>query len=312
MSTPKAAKGRLSALLVVALLGGIAGRSGTALAATPVSFDPARVGWSEIRMTASKLFLTAEARLTLRIVPGTAAMTDLLTVPATPFTPIMPDKDVLELVYDAHGAGLRSRLTLLMDPVTGAALQNTQHGQEGKLRYRIYRFGLEGAYQTTRSPANASEKALMPARWTDTSEGLRTYPVPPREQPVVETTGLLYAIAAAALDRPGDTVDILVFRRRDTQWVRVEVQPPRDINVRYDELWPKGTVQRSGTVRPLRLSLQGLPVAGGDPDEDLELLGLRGRLELLLDPATRAPLQLSGKVKVLGSVTLKLAAVRPR
>jgi hypothetical protein len=71
-------------------------------------------------------------------------------------------------------------------------------------------------------------------------------------------------------------------------------------------------VQRQGTVRPLRLALQGLPVPGGDPDEDLELLGLRGRLELLLDPATRAPLQLSGNVKIVGSVTLRLAAVRPR
>ena len=42
------------------------------------------------------------------------------------------------------------------------------------------------------------------------------------------------------------------------------------------------------------------------------MLGLRGKLELLLDPATRAPLQLSGNVKVLGGVTLRLAAVRLR
>jgi hypothetical protein len=71
-------------------------------------------------------------------------------------------------------------------------------------------------------------------------------------------------------------------------------------------------VERRGKVRPLRLSLQGLPVPGGDPEDDLELLGLRGRLELLLDPATRAPLQLSGDVKIVGTVTLHLAALRPR
>ena len=52
---------------------------------------------------------------------------------------------------------------------------------------------------------------------------------------------------------------------------------------------------------------------GGDPeDDDLELLGLHGRLELLLDPATRAPLELSGDVKIVGTVTLRLAALRPR
>ncbi len=299
------------AALVTALLA-VAGPPSPAGAAE-AAFDPARVGWSEIRMTASKLFLTAEARLALRTVPGPTVLPDLLDVPAGQFTPLKPGPDVLELVYDARGAGRVSRLTLLMDPRSGAALQRTQHDQQGKQRFRTYRFGVEGAYQRTFWPADASEKSLLPARWTRTSEGLRAYPIPPGARTVVEPTGLLYAIAAASLDKPGDTLDVLVFRRRDTQVVRVEVLPSREIAVQYDELWPKGAVKRSGKVRPLRLSLQGLPVPGGDPDDDdLELLGLRGRLELLLDPATRAPLQLSGNVKIVGVVTLQLAALRPR
>lgn len=303
--------GNLSAALVIALLA-VAPQPSVA-EATEATFDPARVGWSEIRMTASKLFLTAEARLSLRTVPGPAVLPDLLAVPAGELTPVMPGAEVLELLYDARGAGRVSRLTLLMDPRSGAAIQRTQHDQQGKQRFRTYRFGMEGAYHRTFWPANASEKSLMPVRWTKTSEGLRAYPEPPVTQPVVEPTGLLYAVAAAALDKPGDALEVLVFRRRDTQVVRIEVLPPREISVQYDELWPKGAVQRSGKVRPLRLSLQGLPVPGGDvDDDDLELLGLRGRLELLLDPATRAPLQLSGDVKIVGSVTLRLAAVRPR
>ena len=290
------------------------------LAATPagagaadVPFDPARVGWSEIRMTASKLFLTADARLALRTVPGAAVGPDLLPVPDDRFTPVVPGTEVLELLYETRAVGRRSRITLLMDPVSGAALQRTQHDQDGKMRLRTYRFGLDGAYQRTRFPATASEKALLPDRWTRTSEGLRVYAVSPGKQPVIEPTGLLYAIAAAPLDKPGDTIDVLVSRRRDTQTVRIEVLASREISVRYDELWPGGTVQRTGKVRPLRLSLQGLPRPGSNPEgNDVELLGLRGQLELLLDPEMRAPLQLSGNVKVLGSVTLRLSAVRPR
>jgi hypothetical protein len=303
----------LPAALVMALLALAPGQSDAGVAAAEPAFDPARVGWSEIRMTASKLFLTAEARLTLRTVPGATVVPDLLQVPAGQFTPLAPGPDVLELLYDARGAGRVSRLTLLMDPRSGAALQRTQHDQQGKQRFRTYRFGREGAYQRTFWPATAAEKSLMPSRWTETTEGLRAYPIAPGGRPVLEPTGLLYAVAAAALDQPGDTLDVLVFRRRDTQVVRIEVLPPKEVSVRYDELWPRGTVQRSGKVRPLRLSLQGLPVPGADPeDDDLELLGLRGRLELLLDPATRAPLQLSGNVKIVGSVTLRLAALRPR
>lgn len=311
MRTPTPLSDHRLAPALLALMALVPGPS--AAAPAEAAFDPARVGWSEIRMTGSKLFITAEARLTLRQVAGATVAADLLQVPPGQFTPLAPGPDVLELVYDARGAGRVSRLTLLMDPRSGAALQRTQHDQQGKQRFRTYRFGLEGAYQRTFWPADASEQSLLPSRWTETTEGLRAYPIPPGARPVLEPTGLLYAIAAAALDEPGDTQDVLVFRRRDTQVVRIEVLPPREISVQYDELWPRGAVQRSGKVRPLRLSLQGLPVPGGDPeDDDLELLGLRGRLELLLDPATRAPLQLSGNVKIVGAVTLRLAALRPR
>ncbi len=281
------------------------------------AFDPARVGWSEIRMSGSKLFITADARLTLRRVAGASLRPDLLAVSDERFTPLQPGTDVLELLYETRAIGRRSRLTLWMDPLSGAALQRTQHDRDGKLRLRTYRFGTAGAYQRTFWPATPSEKSLPPERWTKTSEGLRAYPVDPGQQPVVEPTGLLYAISAAALNQPGDTLDVLVFRRRDTQTVRIEVQSPREVTVRYDELPTPGTgqvvVQRTGKVQALRLSLQGLPVPGGAPeDDDLELLGLRGRLELLLEPATRAPLQLSGNVKVVGAVTLRLTALRPR
>ena len=304
---------RLAPVLLLIVMPGAVARS-PAQGDIP-DFDAARVGWSEVRMTASKLFLTAEARLSLRIVSGSSVAPDLLPIPPGVLTPLVPGAEVVELLYDASGAGRRSRLTLLMDPVSGAALQNTVHDLEGRLRLRTYRFGTEGAFQRTRSPADASENGLLPARWTNTSEGLRAYPIAPGQQAVIESTGLLYAIAAAGLNKPGDTVELLVFRRRDTQLVHIEVVPAVEIDVRYDELWPKGAVQRSGKLLPIRLTLQGVPVPGRTADADadeLEVLGLRGKLELLLDPATRAPLQLSGNVKVLGGVTLRLAAVRLR
>jgi len=311
MNTVTPVPGR--SILLLALLALAPGLASAADAARTTTLDPARVGWSEIRMTASKFFLTAESRLALRTVAGSTVTPDLLVVGHEHFTPLTPGPEVLELVYDTRGAGRKSRLTLLMDPVSGAAFQRVQHDQDKKPRFRTYRFGVEGAYHRTFWPATASEQSLQPKAWTRTTEGLRAYPVPPGKHTVVEPTGLLYAIAAASLDKPGDTADILVFRRRDTQMIRITVLPSREVSVSYDEVWPAGTVPRSGKVRPLRFSLQGLPVPGGDPDDDdLELLGLRGKLELLLDPATRAPLELSGDVKILGRVTLRLAELRPR
>ncbi len=199
-------------------------------------------------------------------------------------------------------------------PSAAQHIQGTHHDLEGKHRYRVWRYGETGAYQRTRWPLNRAEESLPPAKWSKASEGLRAYPVDPAGRPVLESTGLLYAIAAAALDQPGDQVELLVFRRRDTQIVHVEVLAPRPLSVNYAELWPRGAVQRRAEITPLRLAVRGLPVV--DPsgqagkDEDFELLGLRGNIELALDAETRTPLMLSGSVPIFGKVTLRLTEVR--
>ena len=287
--------------------------AGDAPAVAPL-FDPARVGWSEISMTATKLFLSADARLTLNMVPEASIRSGLLPIPG--MRAIAPGAEVLELVYEASGLGRRSRLTLLMDPANGAAIQGAHHDLEGKHRYRTWRYGETGVYLRTRWPVNRAEEPLPPAKGTKTSEGPRIYPVDPAGRPVLESTGLLYAIAAAALDKPGDQVELLVFRRRDTQIVHVEVMEPRAISVNYAELWPSGSVQRRGKVTPLRLTLRALPVVdpsgktSADSDDDFELLGLHGNIELALDAETRTPLMLSGSAPIFGKITLRLTAVR--
>lgn len=285
--------------------------------AAPPGLDDARVGWSEIRMTASKLFVTATAGVTLRTVPGSSVQTDLRPFPGG--GGVEPGPEVVEIVYEAAGMGRRSRATLLMDPVSGAAIQNIIQDLEGKPRFRVYRFGDRGAYHRTRWPVNAAEKRQPPAQWSRATEGLRAYPPLPDGRPVCDTTGLLYILSAAALDKPGDELEVLVFQRRNVQAVLIRVESAPPMPVQYSELWPQGSVARRGEVQPIRLSLRGVPLpgttAGEAPqgeDDSLELLGLHGNLEVALDPATRAPLQISGTVKVLGDVTLRLTALRPR
>jgi len=277
--------------------------------------DDARVGWAEIRMTATKLFLTATAGVSLRTVPGPSVLADLRPFPEG--GGVAPGPEVIELVYEAAGMGRRSRATLLMDPVSGAAIQNVIQDLEGKQRFRVYRYGDRGAYHRTRWPVNATESGKEPAQWSRATEGLRVYARLPDGRPVVDTTGLLYIVSAAALDRVGDQLEVLVFQRRNVQAVLIRVEPPRPVQVDYEELWPQGGITRRGPVEPILLSLRGLPAPGATaPDtpregEGLELLGLHGNLQVALDPATRAPLQITGKVKVLGDVTLRLSAPRP-
>jgi hypothetical protein len=127
--------------------------------------------------------------------------------------------------------------------------------------------------------------------------------------PVLEPTGLIYAIAAAPLLRPGDSADFLVFQRRVLQRVEVRVAGTRPLAVDYQDLTSGTAVRGPARVDALRLVITGDPGTAGSDDE-LELLGLRGALELYLDPATRAPLQLSGNVAIIGAVTLRVRSLR--
>ena len=71
----------ITALCITAALPGCGlAAAGNAAAPSP-ALDPARPGWSEIRMTATKLFLSAEAHLALRTVPDTSIRSGLLSIP---------------------------------------------------------------------------------------------------------------------------------------------------------------------------------------------------------------------------------------
>jgi hypothetical protein len=275
--------------------------AGTAAA----SLDAERIGWSEIQLGGSKFFLSADARLAWSLVPATAIAGRLRSPPD--LVAVEPGESVLELVYEGRAAGRRSRAVLWMDPHNGAALQRMADDLTGDLRHRDYRYTTAGAWHWTRWPERGEEK-LPWERWSRATEGLRPWGEEPGG-PVLEPTGLIYAIAAAPLLRPGDTADFRVFQRRVLQRVEVRVVDTRSVDVDYRDVSATGTRQQRGRVEALRLVVRGDPGTAGSSDE-LELLGLRGTLELYLDPATRAPLSLSGDVAIIGAVTLRLQSLR--
>lgn len=272
----------------------------------PPKLDPARPAWTEVHFTGSKLFITARAAIRQQRLPATAIAGRLIDEATEEGRPVPAGSEVMEVVYEAGGLGRRSRIALLMDPLTGAALQREQHDYEGRLRYRVYRFTDRGAWHETRWPREG-EETLPPAEWTERTDGLRPYPPEVRGEIMLEPTGLLYAVAAGPVAVPGDEMELLMFQRRAVHRVRVTADSWRELRTTHEVLRPGGTERPPARTRALRVLLQG--EALDDEDDELELLGLRGRLELLIDPETRVPLQLSGSVKILGHVTLRLETV---
>jgi hypothetical protein len=277
-------------------------------AASPV-FDPDRPRWAELDFSASKFLMSGTARVEARLRLSREIAAELVTSPSG--KPVAPGESVLEMIYAASGFGRGSVTTLWADPVSGGTLQRTQVDHGSRQRQRTYRFTDIGAYHYTRWPATSREESLPPGQWTERTEGMRPYSAGAEGKPVTEATVLLWMVGAADLSKTGDRLEAFTFSRRRVSRVIAEVTGTRAINVDFIEKDAAGDHRRRGEVKAIRLRIHGSPLtpADGDEEDDFELLGLRGDLDLALDPKTRAPLELRGSVKVVGPVTVRLRRV---
>jgi hypothetical protein len=268
------------------------------------TLDRERPRWAALDLGASKLLMSASARVEARIRPAADFAGELRPTPVG--RPVAAGPQVLEMVYAASGLGRESLTTLWADPATGATLQSMQRDAGSRERYRIYRFTDAGSYHYTRWPATHAEEGLPPAQWTRAEEGMREWPVGAHGQPVTEATALLWMAAAADLSQAGDRLETLTFSRRHVNRVTIEVTGRQATKVDFVEQAQAGSRRRRGSVEAIVLRMRSSPVEAGADAEEFELLGLRGDLELRLDPQTRAPIELRGRVKVAGALTIRL------
>ena len=269
--------------------------------------DPDRIGWSDVQFHASKLFFSVNANVALSQ-PAAADVSERLMEPGEGAA-IAPDANVKELVFTTDFLGRHSTSALLINAATGATLQRTSHDSGNRFRHRIYRFTDIGAYQRTRWPIGKAEEKLPAERWeewSDFGEGLRAYPPDAIGQVITDSGGLLYIVGAAQLYEPGDKMEILAYARSHVHRVHIEVVEPEAIKVNYRERDGETTVDRNGKQQVMTLLIRGEGLDDGDAKNEFELLGLRGDITMHMDSKTRAPLQLSGNVKIAGQVTLRV------
>jgi hypothetical protein len=218
-----------------------------------------------------------------------------------------PGPEILVLQVLAEIPGTRSATTLWMDPGNGNSLQYEMLDSGRRYRERIVRFGPDGAYQRTRRPRE-SEDERAPDSWTDTASDFWPYGRDVAGAPVLDSLALLYAIAGAALDEPGDKLEVLVYQRRELVRVLLMVDREASTPVAYRATGTDGTLQCRGPARALRVVLKVLPLASGAADFDF--LGLKSDIAVLVEPGMRLPLRIEGRAAVIGQVTSSLRAVR--
>jgi len=276
------------------------------------AYDVARVRWSRLEFRASKLLLTASSVVEI----GTGSSAEARTEWLQPVrgTPLMPTgSEVVRIGLDSQLLGKTSELDLWVDPSSGAAFQRMQSEVGKKVRHhrhRSLRFTHTGVSSATYR-ANDATVAKPFDQWTLT-ESFATYPKNLSPQDVVsEPSVLFYLLAVAQLDEPGDQVATHVFSKGQVMRVNLVVEERTTIRADYVVSGAaSGSEERvEGRKEALRIRLDGRPLIDGDSEMDFEFLGLKGDVEVLLDPEGRFPLQINGDIKRAGRGRIRLQRV---
>jgi hypothetical protein len=287
--------GAAAAALVLLALPAGAADGGAAIPAPP--------RWSELRFVARKLLLTAET--TVRVAEIAAGDAGLVDVPGLDGrAPAGPG--VARVEVDSRALGRHTVTTALLDATDGAALQTVTRESGKRAREKVQRFAADTVAVTRARPAAGQEK-LPVARWSRRSaERLPLPAAAPGEPPMTDSAGLFWLLATAPLVRPGDTLPVRLWSggRVIATEVRVKARTQAALAIRERRNGAVRAVER--TVPALELVIAAAGPGDGAEDEEVELLGLRGRVRVVLDAERRFPIELSGRVPKAGAVTVRL------
>lgn len=260
---------------------------------SPARPEPPAVAWKELRFAAHKAGISATVHLRLDRQSDGAAEGVLLES-----TTHLPGRTfVARERVDAADA----RARVIVDTETGV-----------KQHRKTYTLGQRGFRLELLEPSSLSEMMQPPERWTRRTDSVTLFPraLPPGST-VTGPVGLVYAISSAGLAAVGDsmTIHVLVQTQVERVTVRVEGTEPADFAFEQSQDGQASPVREQLTA--LRLVARSQPV---DPDSAsaFRIFGLEGDVELLWDPGQRLPLEISGHVKMLGRVEVRLASVTLR
>ena len=269
--------------------------------------DPDSVKWSELSYRAKKLKWSIASDVKIEMVPAATASGNLLA--PLEGRGVEPQGDVLLVTLTADGAGTRSTTRLWADPRTADSMQRNQisYGKK-KNRNKTLRFTDTGV-QIFFGRAAAGESVDQPEAWSDSVDRFDPFPAWAGDDIVVtEASAIFYVVAASKLEKPGDKAQYPVWSNESLILMEMTVAGVEQLKVNYSS----NGEQVKGSVPVLKILVDAQHLDPDSIEDDLEIMGMKGDIEIYLDAETRAPLQISGKVPVAGNTHIKLQSVTLR
>jgi hypothetical protein len=276
---------------------------------------PARVLWSKLSFRGKAFSGSVSVDVQLTFLPSDRAQNVLIAspkgVPVSSESSTVGQIVVHRIIDPAFGSEITERDKVLFDPIQASALGRVRirRGKDDFLK--TYRFTNLGVYRIQKEPSNKKEVQLSPDKWTKVGESFYRHDLKRLGCSVAsERSILLYLACTAPFSKSQQPLSVCVFGKRQLHRVDLSANGLQSLEVNYLEKKQDTQVAKQGKVDALKLTLQTQPLDTDlDDVENFSFLGLRKDIAIFIDPTSKLPLQISGKLPKLGTMHLKLSEV---
>lgn len=275
------------------------------------TLDSQKIRWHRLHFTAAKLFARGSATIELAETTPEDVAARFLEVPGHRRVEAAGPQ-LIQLELASAFGGRESTINLWIDPTDARALERLKLRSGGKAYQKTWRFTNDGIFSHRRAPLNSGEAKEAPEAWGKVEEEFRphpavTTPTMPGGCAAVTTPSALFYLASAATLQVGDNLQFCAVSGKTLSQVEVHAIDHRDVPVEYIRNTPSGPHPVRGEIETLRLVVSATPMDPREADGKFEFLGLEDDIELFLELEDRLPVEVRGRIPVLGGVAVKLA-----
>ena len=283
-----------------------------------LELDPKRVMWTQLSFRVKNFSADVNVQVHLESLPAAEVETALIKSPqGVPINAWIPDPNSITVHYMVDSifkAPVKTMNQVWFNPKNATALGRTRLRRGDADFKKIYRFTNQGVFRHQQEPQDRQEILEQPEKWTGVKDTFYTYDLDQLECPnVTERLVLIYIASASAaeISKSMQPLSFCVFGRRQLFHVRLKPEEFHTLKVDFMEKKQQGDIRRRGDIQALKIVLEVQPLVSElKKVEDFSFLGFQEDIAIFIDPQSTIPIQMSGRIPMVGKKIIKLSEVQ--
>ena len=261
------------------------------------------VRWSQLKYEASAFFVTAQTTIKLSSANKSEALQKIVKFTAEDL--LVPQGDRLfnvDIFTDEFGRQTNYQVWF---EESGQALQRKRITRGNRNQIKLTRYAKCGIYKLSKKFSNDKFDSDY-GGWSKVKKKYKPYPEATCDgSTVVDSNALLYMVSALDLKDIGDQYELLLGSKKKPVKVKLVVKTKKKIKADYKISNASGKDLVNQSVEVLQVQL--MAVADNENEkEDIELLGLHGKIYLYVDASNHLILRISGDTKYVKNLDVNL------